>query len=62
MTLTSPEDRLSDHPSERDRLLRRALVLRELQEARDLRQRVRPRRTHEQRVRWLTRMQTFRRT
>ncbi|KJK57132.1 hypothetical protein [Saccharothrix sp. ST-888] len=45
-------------PSERRR--RRAVFLRELTEARELRERVQPRRTKERRMREAMRMRTFR--
>jgi hypothetical protein len=44
----------------RDRLRRRALFLRELSEARELRKRVTPRRARRERVRTALRMRTFR--
>lgn len=44
----------------RDRLRRRAVFLRELAEARELRKRVSPRRSRRERVREALRMRTFR--
>ena len=44
----------------RDRLRRRALFLRELSEARELRKRVTPRRSRRERVRTALRMRAFR--
>jgi hypothetical protein len=44
----------------RDRLRRRAIFLRELSEARELRKRVSPRRSRRERVRAALRMRTFR--
>ena len=50
-----------DHPeTETERRRRRALFLRELAEARELRARVQPRRTKERRMREAMRMRTFR--
>jgi hypothetical protein len=44
----------------RDRLRRRAVFLRELAEARELRKRVSPRRSRQERIRAALRMRTFR--
>jgi hypothetical protein len=44
----------------RDRLRRRAMFLRELSEARELRKRVSPRRSRRERIRAALRMRTFR--
>jgi hypothetical protein len=44
----------------RDRLRRRAVFLRELAEARELRKRVSPRRSRRERIRAALRMRTFR--
>lgn len=53
------DDRMS--PEEvRDRLRRRAVFLRELAEARELRKRVMPRRWRQERTRAALRMRTFR--
>ncbi|MFI2607832.1 hypothetical protein [Kitasatospora sp. NPDC018619] len=50
-----------DHPeTEAERRKRRAVFLRELTEARELRERVQPRRTKERRMREAMRMRTFR--
>ncbi|MFE4514219.1 hypothetical protein ACFRMQ_08510 [Kitasatospora sp. NPDC056783] len=46
--------------TEADRRKRRAVFLRELAEARELRERVQPRRTKERRMREAIRMRTFR--
>ncbi|MER8099373.1 hypothetical protein ACFV84_01415 [Kitasatospora sp. NPDC059811] len=46
--------------TEADRRRRRAVFLRELTEARELRERVQPRRTKERRMREAMRMRTFR--
>ncbi|MFD9128898.1 hypothetical protein [Kitasatospora sp. NPDC059571] len=48
------------HETEAQRRKRRALFLRELAEARELRARVQPRRTKERRMREALRMRTFR--
>ncbi|MFG3051322.1 hypothetical protein ACGFZP_10305 [Kitasatospora sp. NPDC048239] len=61
----SPSSGLSgpppDHPeTEAERRKRRAAFLRELAEARELRERVQPRRTKERRMREAMRMRTFR--
>jgi hypothetical protein len=53
------DDRMS-HEEVRDRLRRRAVFLRELAEARELRKRVSPRRWRRERVREALRMRTFR--
>jgi hypothetical protein len=56
---TNPDEEMS--PEEvRDRLRRRAVFLRELAEARELRKRVTPRRSRQERVREAVRMRTFR--
>ncbi|MEV7776753.1 hypothetical protein [Kitasatospora sp. NPDC088351] len=62
---TGPSGGLSapppDHPeTEAERRKRRAVFLRELAEARELRERVQPRRTKERRMREAMRMRTFR--
>ncbi|MER6396917.1 MULTISPECIES: hypothetical protein [unclassified Kitasatospora] len=50
-----------DHPeTEAERRKRRTVFLRELAEARELRERVQPRRTKERRMREAMRMRTFR--
>ncbi|MFI6444989.1 hypothetical protein [Kitasatospora sp. NPDC050543] len=48
------------HETETERRKRRAVFLRELTEARELRARVQPRRTKERRMREAMRMRTFR--
>jgi hypothetical protein len=53
-----PSDETPEDPVERRR--RRAVFLRELAEARELRERVHPRRTKVQRLRQAARMRTFR--
>ncbi|WP_406201683.1 hypothetical protein OH807_22300 [Kitasatospora sp. NBC_01560] len=54
-------DRPPDHPeTEAERRKRRTVFLRELAEARELRERVQPRRTKERRMREAMRMRTFR--
>ena len=53
------DDRMS-HEEVRDRLRRRAVFLRELAEARELRKRVSPRRSRRERLRATLRMRTFR--
>ncbi|MFI8454362.1 hypothetical protein [Kitasatospora sp. NPDC085464] len=53
-----PPDDLPE--SEAERRKRRAVFLRELTEARELRERVQPRRTKERRMREAMRMRTFR--
>ncbi|MFC8451901.1 hypothetical protein [Kitasatospora sp. NPDC057223] len=56
-----PERAAPEHPeTETERRKRRALFLRELAEARELRARVQPRRTKERRMREAMRMRTFR--
>jgi hypothetical protein len=47
-------------PETRDRLRRRAIFLRELAEARELRRRVTPRRARRARIRAMLRMRSFR--
>ncbi|MFI6848402.1 hypothetical protein OG535_18800 [Kitasatospora sp. NBC_00085] len=54
-------DQPPEHPeTEAERRKRRAVFLRELAEARELRERVQPRRTKERRMREAMRMRTFR--
>ncbi len=56
-----PDRAARDHPeTETERRRRRAVFLRELAEARELRARVQPRRTKERRMREALRMRTFR--
>ncbi|WP_316522561.1 hypothetical protein [Kitasatospora brasiliensis] len=50
----------AESETEADRRKRRAVFLRELAEARELRERVQPRRTKERRMREAMRMRTFR--
>jgi hypothetical protein len=54
------ESPAATHETEAQRRKRRALFLRELAEARELRARVQPRRTKERRMREALRMRTFR--
>jgi hypothetical protein len=56
---TNSEEQMSAEEV-RDRLRRRAVFLRELAEARELRKRVTPRRSRHERVREAVRMRTFR--
>ncbi|WP_405012499.1 hypothetical protein [Kitasatospora sp. NBC_01539] len=56
----STESRSAAPETEAQRRKRRALFLRELAEARELRARVQPRRTKERRLREAMRMRTFR--
>ncbi|MBP0454531.1 MULTISPECIES: hypothetical protein [unclassified Kitasatospora] len=59
--LPGPSGGRPDHPeTEAERRKRRAVFLRELAEARELRERVQPRRTKERRMREALRMRTFR--
>ncbi|GAB2572024.1 hypothetical protein GCM10027168_00930 [Streptomyces capparidis] len=55
-----PDDKRSKAEQEADRRRRRALFLRELNEARELRARVQPRRVRAARMRQALRMRTFR--
>ncbi|GAA3032116.1 hypothetical protein GCM10020229_49460 [Kitasatospora albolonga] len=56
----STEEPEVPHETEAERRRRRAVFLRELAEARELRARVQPRRTKERRMREALRMRTFR--
>ncbi|WP_441251482.1 hypothetical protein [Kitasatospora sp. McL0602] len=56
----APEENAPPPETEAQRRRRRAVFLRELAEARELRARVQPRRTKERRMREALRMRTFR--